>query len=196
MSDFTFLINAGTEKAVASTKATTAQIAVIILLAYACAGELEEGKRILIDMIGKINDMLNPRYNEHIKKLAEIIHQKENAFIIGVSDALTAFVAGIAVFGCLGHLSVPTEVATGESRRFRLGILESAGQAGEVRIEWGGDLLRAQAIDSSGRPLPDVHVAVDGRSTVLWLAAYQWLHLELEFVEPLPNPVGGLERSA
>ena len=89
-----------------------------------------------------------------------------------------------------------TEVATGESRRFRLGILESAGQAGEVRIEWGGDVLRAQAIDSTGRPRPDVHVAVDGQSTVLWLAAYQWLHLELEFVEPLPNPVGGLERSA
>ena len=83
ISDFTFLINAGTEKAIASTKATTAQIAVIILLAYTCAGKLREGDRILIDTIGKVNDMLNPRYNKHIKKLAEIIHNKKHMFIIG-----------------------------------------------------------------------------------------------------------------
>ena len=83
ISDYTFLIKAGPEKAVASTKATTSQIAVIILLAYACAGKLREGSRLLIDIAGKVNDMLNPRYNEHIKKLAEKIYQKENIFIIG-----------------------------------------------------------------------------------------------------------------
>jgi len=83
ISNLTFQIKAGTEKAVASTKATTAQIAVIILLAYACAGKLREGDRILIDTTGKVNDMLNPRYNDHIKKLAETIYKKENTFIIG-----------------------------------------------------------------------------------------------------------------
>lgn len=83
MSDFTFLINVGTEKAVASTKATTAQIAVIVLLAHACAGELQKGEKSLIDMTGKVNDMLNPRYNEHIKKLAETISNKNDMFIIG-----------------------------------------------------------------------------------------------------------------
>ena len=83
ISDYTFLIKAGPEKAVASTKATTSQIVVLILLAYSCAGKLREGERFLIDVAGKVNDMLNPRYEEHIKKLAEIIYQKENIFIIG-----------------------------------------------------------------------------------------------------------------
>ncbi|MCK4552765.1 glutamine--fructose-6-phosphate transaminase (isomerizing) [Candidatus Pacearchaeota archaeon] len=83
ISDYTFLIKAGPEKAVASTKATTSQIVVLILLAYACAGKLKEGERFLIDVAGKVNDMLNPRYEEHIKKLAEIIYQRENIFIIG-----------------------------------------------------------------------------------------------------------------
>jgi glucosamine--fructose-6-phosphate aminotransferase (isomerizing) len=83
ISDYSFLINAGPEKAVASTKATTSQMAITTLLAYACAGRLREGDRVLVDLAGKINDMLNPRYSEHIKKLAQIIHKKENVLIIG-----------------------------------------------------------------------------------------------------------------
>jgi len=83
IADYSFLINAGPEKAVASTKATTSQIALVILLAYACSGKLIEGNRILIDVAGKVNDMLNPRYSEHIKKLAEKIYLEKNILIIG-----------------------------------------------------------------------------------------------------------------
>ncbi|MGD9275865.1 MAG: glutamine--fructose-6-phosphate transaminase (isomerizing) [Candidatus Pacearchaeota archaeon] len=82
-SDYNFLINAGPEKAVASTKATTSQLAVVLLLAYAASGILREGDRVLVDLAGKVNDMLNPRYSEHIKKLAEKIYQTKNIFIIG-----------------------------------------------------------------------------------------------------------------
>lgn len=85
MSDHTFLINAGPEKSVASTKATTAQLALVLLLAYASAGKLEEGKRLLMDVASQINDMLNPRYQDHIRALAEKIYQKENIYIIGRS---------------------------------------------------------------------------------------------------------------
>ncbi|MEN7982404.1 MAG: glutamine--fructose-6-phosphate transaminase (isomerizing) [Nanoarchaeota archaeon] len=83
ISDYSFLINAGPEKAVASTKATTSQMAITTLLAYACAGRLREGDRVLVDLAGKVTDMLNPRYSEHIKKLAQLIHKKENILIIG-----------------------------------------------------------------------------------------------------------------
>ena len=82
-SDHNFLINAGPEKAVASTKATTAQLALITLLAYASAGKLSEGRRLLIDTAGKVNDMLNPRYEEHIRKLAETICNNDHIYIIG-----------------------------------------------------------------------------------------------------------------
>ncbi len=85
ISDYTFQINAGPEKAVASTKATTAQIAVVILLAYACLGKLKDGERLLMELSGKINDMLNPRYERHIKNLAETLVEKNvrDMFIIG-----------------------------------------------------------------------------------------------------------------
>lgn len=83
MSDITFLIKAGPEKAVASTKATTAQLTILYLLAYACAGKLNEGRNLLLETASKINDMLNPRYEEYIRKLAKKICREKNVYIIG-----------------------------------------------------------------------------------------------------------------
>lgn len=82
-SDYSLHIKAGPEKAVASTKATTSQIAILTLLAYACAEQLKDGKTLLIDTAGKINDMLNPRYEEHIHALAEKIQHNESMYVIG-----------------------------------------------------------------------------------------------------------------
>jgi len=82
-SDFSLMINSGPEKAVASTKATTAQLALLMLLAYACKNKLDEGKRLLIDTSSKVNDMLNPRYEEHIRKLAEKIYNRKDIYILG-----------------------------------------------------------------------------------------------------------------
>ncbi len=84
-SDFTFMINAGPEKAVASTKATTAQLALITLIAYAVAGKLKEGKTLLAETASKVNDMLNPRYEELISGLAESIKDSRSIYIIGRS---------------------------------------------------------------------------------------------------------------
>ncbi|MCK4714933.1 MAG: SIS domain-containing protein, partial [Candidatus Aenigmarchaeota archaeon] len=84
-SDFAFMINAGPEKAVASTKATTAQLALITLLAYAVAGKLQEGKRLLMETAAKVNDMLNPRYEARIADLAEKLKDSRNIYIIGRS---------------------------------------------------------------------------------------------------------------
>lgn len=82
-SDFALQIKAGPEKAVASTKATTAQLAILTLLAYACAGKLAEGKQLLLQTQSQINDMLNPRYEDHIRQLAEQIAQVESMYVIG-----------------------------------------------------------------------------------------------------------------
>jgi len=81
--DYTLLINAGPERAVASTKAATGQMAVLLLIAHAVAGKLQEGRTLLMETSGQINDMLNPRYFEHIKSIAEKIHTNENMYIIG-----------------------------------------------------------------------------------------------------------------
>jgi len=83
ISDYSIHIKAGPEKAVASTKATTAQMAILTLLAYACAGKLDEGKILLVNAASQINDMLNPRYEEHILKLAKHIKDHESMYVIG-----------------------------------------------------------------------------------------------------------------
>lgn len=82
-SDFSFRVNAGPEKAVASTKATTSQLAVLTLLAYATAGKLDEGKRLLVDTAAQVNDLLNPRYEQHVRALAEQIRQHSTILVIG-----------------------------------------------------------------------------------------------------------------
>jgi len=61
VSDIVLPIKAGPEKAVASTKATTSQMAILTLLAYACDGGIDLGKQLLINTASQINDMLNPR---------------------------------------------------------------------------------------------------------------------------------------
>jgi glucosamine--fructose-6-phosphate aminotransferase (isomerizing) len=84
-SDHSFMINAGPEKAVASTKATTSQLALITLLAYAVAGRLQEGKTLLMETASKVNDMLNPRYEKRISDLARLLMGSKNIYIIGRS---------------------------------------------------------------------------------------------------------------
>ncbi len=43
-------------------------------------------------------------YGSFLDRETDIV---KNALLIGISDSLTAFVAGLAVFSCLGHLSTP-----------------------------------------------------------------------------------------
>jgi len=81
--DYSLLINAGPERAVASTKALTGQMAVLMLIAYALDGKLKEGKKVLLETASEINDMLNPRYVEFVEGVAERISEQKDLFIIG-----------------------------------------------------------------------------------------------------------------
>lgn len=83
LSDVHLPINAGPEKAVASTKATTAQMALLFLLAHADAGKINQGRELLRDTASSINDLLNPRYEEHVRSVAKTLSHHENMFIIG-----------------------------------------------------------------------------------------------------------------
>lgn len=82
-SDKSVLINAGPEQAVASTKATTGQLAIMALLAYAASGKLQQGRMRLVELAGQVNELLNPRYNEHIFRLAEQLQAVSDIYIIG-----------------------------------------------------------------------------------------------------------------
>jgi glutamine---fructose-6-phosphate transaminase (isomerizing) len=83
MADVHLPINAGPEKAVASTKAATAQMALLFLLAHADINSINIGRHILRSTAASINDMLNPRYEDRIRDVAQTIVKKDNLFIIG-----------------------------------------------------------------------------------------------------------------
>lgn len=68
----------------------------------------------------------------------------------------------------------------------RVGLLESAGRSGDVRLEWPSDVTRAVDCDPFGRPSPvpgenGSPTTIDGRSITLSLRRYEWRHLDLEF---------------
>ncbi len=86
MSDEYILCNSGPEKAVCSTKATTAQMAILALLAYACAGRFEEGKRVLSRVASSIDVMLDENYLDEIQFLSKKVAGYESMYIIGRSQ--------------------------------------------------------------------------------------------------------------
>jgi glucosamine--fructose-6-phosphate aminotransferase (isomerizing) len=83
LSDDFLMLNSGAEIAVASTKVTTAQLSLLTLLAYATADRLDEGKRLLLNTSAQVNDMLNPKYEMRIKKIARSIAGSKEIIIIG-----------------------------------------------------------------------------------------------------------------
>ncbi len=63
----------------------------------------------------------------------------------------------------------------------RVAVVESAGRSGEVVIDWGRPVWRAEAVDSGGTPRPGSAIAIDGTETVLFLERFQWLAIDVEF---------------
>lgn len=87
MSDQKLFINTGPEIAVASTKAATAQIAVLILLAHALAKngkeKLGEGKHLMRKAVKAVAVWLTPDLSNEIKAVAEKLKQMNDIYIIG-----------------------------------------------------------------------------------------------------------------
>lgn len=87
MSDQKLFINTGPEIAVASTKAATAQIAVLILLAHALAKngkeKLSEGKHLMRKVVKEVKEWLTPDLSHEIKIIAEKLKDTDDLYIIG-----------------------------------------------------------------------------------------------------------------
>lgn len=82
-SDYKMLVGAGPEKAVASTKAITAKLAHLILLAYALAGKIEKGKEILNQASKSATKVLSPKNMAKIKALAKKLVKSQHLYVIG-----------------------------------------------------------------------------------------------------------------
>ncbi len=83
MSDEKMLVAAGPERAVASTKAFTAKLAHLILLAFAYADRLDEGKQILTQAAEATRTVLSEKSVENVKKLAKVLKNKEHIYCLG-----------------------------------------------------------------------------------------------------------------
>jgi glucosamine--fructose-6-phosphate aminotransferase (isomerizing) len=83
MADEKILLNAGTEKAVASTKAYLAKLAILLLLAFAMKGQIKKAQNLLQQVAEEIAKIFSPQYLKTIQALVEVIKAKEHIFIIG-----------------------------------------------------------------------------------------------------------------
>lgn len=83
MSDLTILLGAGTERAVASTKAYISKLAVLLLLSYALKNDLNTGKKLILNASKEIERILNDKNLDNIKKIASFLNTKEHIYIIG-----------------------------------------------------------------------------------------------------------------
>jgi hypothetical protein len=108
----------------------------------------------------------------------------------GTAAAALALMAGdppVAAGQPIARLTVDAvEQVDGRPVRARIGLLETAGRSGDVRVEWAVEPRQAAVCDLRGRPrgtgdTPTAHVAIDGRPTVEFLRAHEGLHVEVEF---------------
>ena len=81
--DYKMLLTAGPEKAVASTKAFTSKLALIILLAHSVAGKIVRGKKLLKKAELASQKILKKVSLLKIQKLASKIFKQKHIYIIG-----------------------------------------------------------------------------------------------------------------
>lgn len=78
-SEYSLLLNSGPEIAVASTKATTAQLALMILLAYASAGRFDEG----LHHLKYVSTLISQLFDYNYQQLADKLKDSSDIYIIG-----------------------------------------------------------------------------------------------------------------
>lgn len=83
MADYKMLLGAGPEKAVASTKAYVAKLAVLLLLTFAMRGEIQKGKKLLMEAAVEIERILQPQNLSVIKEIAKLLSRAEHVYTIG-----------------------------------------------------------------------------------------------------------------
>jgi glucosamine--fructose-6-phosphate aminotransferase (isomerizing) len=82
-SDHQLLLQAGQEVAVASTKAFTAKLAILIQLAYQARGDLKTGQNLIRRSAKAVTKMLAKSYQEKLINLAKKLKDQDRLFVVG-----------------------------------------------------------------------------------------------------------------
>lgn len=83
IADYKMLLQAGVEKAVVTTKAFTAKLAILIKLGYELSGDGRSGDDVIKKAISVTKNILQDIYIKDIKSLAKKLVHKEHIYIIG-----------------------------------------------------------------------------------------------------------------
>lgn len=81
MADYKILLDAGPEKCVLATKSFTAKIAILILLAFALSGNLDQGVERLKKAVKELKNVIDSY--QKIKEIAQLIKNKKHIFVLG-----------------------------------------------------------------------------------------------------------------
>ena len=82
--DTTLPLKAGPEKAVLSTKAFTAKLAIFFLLGYTLSGKYKQGKKHLLQTATEVEKLLhNQSFHQHIKIIAKKVNSCDDIYILG-----------------------------------------------------------------------------------------------------------------
>jgi glucosamine--fructose-6-phosphate aminotransferase (isomerizing) len=83
LADIKILLGAGPELAVASTKAYTAKIALLILVAASLDNNVEQAKKLLLSAASEVERLLKPKSLKQIKEIAKVLSKREHIYVIG-----------------------------------------------------------------------------------------------------------------
>ncbi|TFF85211.1 glutamine--fructose-6-phosphate transaminase (isomerizing) [Candidatus Heimdallarchaeota archaeon] len=120
-SDFYLTLNAGPEIAVASTKAFTSQVLVLLLLAYGLSNKLQEGRKelqSLIDLLPEVMD-LSPT----ISQLAADVMNQRDLYLIGRSTSYPVAMEGELKIKEIAYIHADA-LAGGELKHHTLALIE------------------------------------------------------------------------
>lgn len=83
MADYKVLLGAGPEKAVASTKAYIAKLAILLVLTFSITKKTARGKELLLNAANEIDRLLEKQNIAKVKKLARVLASSEHIYTIG-----------------------------------------------------------------------------------------------------------------
>ncbi|MDO8270235.1 MAG: glutamine--fructose-6-phosphate transaminase (isomerizing) [Candidatus Levybacteria bacterium] len=123
MSDFKLLLGAGPEKAVASTKAYTAKLSVLLMTSYELANKTEIIQHQMLEAANEIEKMTKKKFTDQIKHLAKILSKTSHIYTLGRGASYpTALEAALKI----KEVSyIPTEgLAGGELKHGTIALIE------------------------------------------------------------------------
>lgn len=120
-SDEYLTINAGPEIAVASTKAFTSQVLILVLLAYALNNKMKEGKQLLLDIVNKLDDVME--LSDSLRDLSEKILNKHDLYLIGRGVSYPVAMEGELKIKEIAYIHADA-LAGGELKHHTLALIE------------------------------------------------------------------------